>query len=992
MAQNPPPPVCPVPGGVPVSLPSGRSKHWPDLWTIPDHPLAPNFGMYQGKIYFGLVYSAPETRKALKNFLDVAPIPEGTPDGIEKAGLLVMAPGDCLIVRDIQGSGMEEDDHVHAVLTPPELFSQELRDDIRSVRDDILGPVEERTAVKGGVAWERSPEAKSLRNADRCSSLTTSHQAPKQQTAPMASTRMPLGVLSEHQTVRKHAIQANAAIAVEAMELSLPHEAKLLRQRAEACNVPRVGHANNYFFPAMQLNLSPAAEADTAVQTFTQNMGAFAGKHIDYHDALNGWTHLLCHSDLHGDEDPGVLIIMTFGVCVRLGGLASLLFSGRHVHGGFPPTAKEGEKPHPHSYRMVIVSYPPSSLFDVTGKVTLGYTPEGPLNICKEFIDPKYDELVIKGTPTSMTADALAIMDEEAVMDYHGRSLANLAAGLTRQLPPSLGARFDVNQFLRAFTYKDPVTREERHLNPWELGPGSTEMSSLGCTRAGVTAAWADAQARLKPFFPELESTKGLIMAEEEGDESVPATTGDKPGGKHPREEEWVMRPMTRAAKKAKLQSKSYADLQAAGQKGHIQSVRRLHLGATGIRVSSRKKGNGKQRTGKEPEQGGEASTSQMVLRPRAGKGSDGENLGSEDEDTSDGDFRPPSERVPAVKRAVIQISEDALPEIWKDSAAYARGDHPGPHGISPSEDGHAVNAEPSAKPYEKVLATFSQPHLQKLLSKLQVEVKKLEADRALIQRYSGTPHKQIYMILEGLDKSSIFSPAFVSAFPSFWDAITVQEHKSNNHQLNLLLMRSQIMAAVGSAWTWLDVQFPAMCMAILRDEVDKQSAPWLYRLVQDVKKAHCHCGVVQLDPLSYDLRVPSTAARTFNFSDDDLEPSSEVLETCVMAVLHSTIRSWLAFPGPQSISRIQGTFVRHLTSVFGSGQVLLLDKVWNFYRLARTALLGDRLPPRHAFQPDMLSEFLQDLSALPLADSDSEERRILSQIEDAVTAHRALL
>lgn len=169
-----------------------------------------------------------------------------------------------------------------------------------------------------------------------------------------------------------------------------------------------------------------------------------------------------------------------------------------------------------------------------------------------------------------MTADALAIMDEEAVMDYHGRSLANLAAGLTRQLPPSLGAHFDVNQFLRAFTYKDPVTREERHLNPWELGPGSTEMSSLGCTRAGVTAAWADAQARLKPFFPELESTKGLIMAEEEGDESVPATTGDKPGelrifdeyvpianlesgGKHPREEEWVMRPMTRAAKKAKL-------------------------------------------------------------------------------------------------------------------------------------------------------------------------------------------------------------------------------------------------------------------------------------------------------------------------------------------------------------------------------------------------------------------------------------------------------
>ncbi|KAI0717660.1 hypothetical protein C8Q72DRAFT_891432 [Fomitopsis betulina] len=130
----------------------------------------------------------------------------------------------------------------------------------------------------------------------------------------------------------------------------------------------------------------------------------------------------------------------------------------------------------------------------------------------------------------------------------------------------------------------------------------------------------------------------------------------------------------------------------------------------------------------------------------------------------------------------------------------------------------------------------------------------------------------------------------------------------------------------------------------------------------------------------------------TFDFSDHDLEPSSEVLESCVLAVLHSTIHSWLAFPGPQSISHIQGTFICHLTSVFGSGQVLLLEKVWGHYQFAWNSLLGDHLPPQQAFQPDMLAEFLQDLSALPLADSDSEECRILSQIKDAVTAHHALL
>lgn len=76
MAETPLPLVCLVPskpssqyfsasshlytlvGGVPVILPSGYSKHWPNLWTIPAHALAPDFSMYQWKIYFGLVNSS----------------------------------------------------------------------------------------------------------------------------------------------------------------------------------------------------------------------------------------------------------------------------------------------------------------------------------------------------------------------------------------------------------------------------------------------------------------------------------------------------------------------------------------------------------------------------------------------------------------------------------------------------------------------------------------------------------------------------------------------------------------------------------------------------------------------------------------------------------------------------------------------------------------------------------------------------------------------
>lgn len=120
---------------------------------------------------------------------------------------------------------------------------------------------------------------------------------------------------------------------------------------------------------------------------------------------------------------------------------------------------------------------------------------------------------------------------------------------------------------------------------------------------------------------------------------------------------------------------------------------------------------------------------------------------------------------------------------------------------------------------YEKVFNAFSRKHLQKLLMKFQAEVRQLENDRALVERYALVAHKQIYKTMEGMDRSSMFSSTFAATFPTFWQSITVQEHKATNHHLLLLLMRSQIMAAVGSAWSWLDVQLPAMCLAILRGE-----------------------------------------------------------------------------------------------------------------------------------------------------------------------------
>ena len=164
------------------------------------------------------------------------------------------------------------------------IFPEEDRKQFTAVRDDVLGPPDQRSPGKGGVEWERSPEAKSLKNGDRCYTLGLSFQAPKQLSSPMSSAKIIDHTLTKHQVLRKRLLQVSLAvvcmtfrrltsyqtsanIAIKAIEHGLPQEARLLRQRAEACNVPQLGVAGNFYFPAMQLNLAPAADTSTASES-----------------------------------------------------------------------------------------------------------------------------------------------------------------------------------------------------------------------------------------------------------------------------------------------------------------------------------------------------------------------------------------------------------------------------------------------------------------------------------------------------------------------------------------------------------------------------------------------------------------------------------------------------------------------------------------------------------------------------------------------------
>ena len=117
--------------------------------------------------------------------------------------------------------------------------------------------------------------------------------------------------------------------------------------------------------------------------------GAFGIKHVDKNDSPLGFTNLVAASDLHGEEDPGRFFLVGFGIYIVLEGICSFGFSGRHAHGGFPPTAKPGKPPDSHSVRLVLVAYPPKAQFNARAKFKFAHTPDGgELNLCREWYDP----------------------------------------------------------------------------------------------------------------------------------------------------------------------------------------------------------------------------------------------------------------------------------------------------------------------------------------------------------------------------------------------------------------------------------------------------------------------------------------------------------------------------------------------------------------------------------------------------------------------------
>ena len=75
--------------------------------------------------------------------------------------------------------------------------------------------------------------------------------------------------------------------------------------------------------------------------------------------------------------------------------------------------------------------------------------------------------MVASSNAANWAADGLSMMSRPAYLQLMSRGIAQLAAGIVRQMPKELEAQIDYNKILEAISIKDADTNERICADPW---------------------------------------------------------------------------------------------------------------------------------------------------------------------------------------------------------------------------------------------------------------------------------------------------------------------------------------------------------------------------------------------------------------------------------------------------------------------------------------------------------------------------------------------
>ena len=110
---------------------------------------------------------------------------------------------------------------------------------------------------------------------------------------------------------------------------------------------------------------------------------------------------------------------------------------------------------------------------------------------------------------------------------------------------------------------------------------------------------------------------------------------------------------------------------------------------------------------------------------------------------------------------------------------------------------------------------------------------------------------------------------------------------------------------------------------------------------------------------------------------------SSDPPVTLTCNELVALLAQWLHFP--TNTRRVSAAFVTRLVEVTGNVDILLLNTVWHAHQSVISTVLCCKGKKRTALTIDLLDPFFLTLDDYPISDPSSEDRRVLSDISQAV-------
>ncbi len=288
-----------------------------------------------------------------------------------------MGPGDCLMSRDMWGSGDPMEDVAQAWVMPryvhvsasDEVILTTYRDmigtDLKKLMDQtrlaVLGERKDRDAMKsrkvngvwtGGTAAERHDQAVNIDKSERCYTWGQSFQVLKKLVGPSVGSKVHEHDYNTHHEMRrdtlnvgscrarirqklKFYIQAAAQLGIAALESGPEKISKQLRTHSSNMGMPRLGYHDNYGFSTFQGNIASTKRASELAcehssdsmcvlmlkqswkaSEFTNDLGPLAEMHIDRNDHPGGYTCMITYSDLADDDHPGWFMLAELGVAI----------------------------------------------------------------------------------------------------------------------------------------------------------------------------------------------------------------------------------------------------------------------------------------------------------------------------------------------------------------------------------------------------------------------------------------------------------------------------------------------------------------------------------------------------------------------------------------------------------------------------------------------------------------------------------------------------